>query len=550
MARRKPSERARREQMLEAIRRCAQSGDLGEAKAVLVHFAEISRAGQKQLLNELGRAHESFTVPLLHGVMVEHPELAEADSPLYAAFASRLAAWPDYAIGLLHDAAPADKSVLLRAVGDIKLEAALPALERFLEQTSDAAQARLAVRAIAGLGCAQAVETLTRLLDATDHQLALAAIEGLGQLGTAESVRVLVDRMGKDVELDLAILAALAEVRDESYLEKLNEAVRAGRAPLRVAAKEQLAKAGEPALPVLFANLKTPDADLQIHTLNILGEIGCPTALVPIRRLLWQEPESANVRFAAYEAISMLPMSRAAYALAAGLNDPSEHVRIAAARAIERNLTEALVQGIANMIRADAGVARDLVKAIIDAHVENLFLALIDEGLFRTLALDHLRGAPADVRRHYVELLRERELGHLVAGIAADDPHAPVSKRRKVCAVDDSPVMLGIYKTTLHRLGFEPVLFRLPTKALEWLRQETPALVVTDLNMPKITGIQLAEEIRRSHSKEAVPIIVVTTQHDVRDRDALEAAGINEVLSKPFDAETLRLAIARHVLQT
>lgn len=58
---------------------------------------------------------------------------------------------------------------------------------------------------------------------------------------------------------------------------------------------------------MLAENLCSGDPDVQIHSLNVLGDIGDPAAIAPIRKLLHSHPENPNVRFAAYEALGLYP---------------------------------------------------------------------------------------------------------------------------------------------------------------------------------------------------------------------------------------------------
>jgi CheY-like chemotaxis protein len=115
--------------------------------------------------------------------------------------------------------------------------------------------------------------------------------------------------------------------------------------------------------------------------------------------------------------------------------------------------------------------------------------------------------------------------------------------RHKVVAVDDSRMILNIYKATLHELGFEPVLFEFPASALEWLQTEKPLLVLTDLNMPNITGIQLTERIRKKYSAKLLPVIMVTTQNESQDNEEAYAAGVNAIVHKPFNSTSLGAAM-------
>ena len=126
-------------------------------------------------------------------------------------------------------------------------------------------------------------------------------------------------------------------------------------------------------------------------------------------------------------------------------------------------------------------------------------------------------------------------------------PDKKPAPRRRICAVDDSRMILNIYKSTLHELGFEPVLFEFPASALEWLATEKPDMVLTDLNMPDITGIDLAREIRRKYSAAELPVVMVTTQNEASDNKAALEAGVNDILHKPFTAESLRAVIGKYL---
>ena len=106
--------------------------------------------------------------------------------------------------------------------------------------------------------------------------------------------------------------------------------------------------------------------------------------------------------------------------------------------------------------------------------------------------------------------------------------------KMKVFAVDDSRMVLTIYRTVLYNLGCESRLFEFPAGALEHLRKEKPDLILTDLNMPDITGIAFTQAVRKWYSKEELPIIMVTTQDEARDTEAAFGAGVNDILQKPF----------------
>jgi CheY-like chemotaxis protein len=350
----------------------------------------------------------------------------------------------------------------------------------------------------------------------------------------------LAERMGTDNEIDYMILSIFSDVQDQISLAKLNDTIRSHYAHMRTFAKSELVRIGPKAVPVLIENLLHDDPDFLIHTLNVLGDIGDESAVVPIRKLLTNEPKSPNVRFAAYEALAMLPLKKGAYTLTAGLSDPEDHVCIAAARAIDKNFSSILGAGIKNLLRGSKKEAQHIAKIIVDAQVDNILVHLADDELFEKLALVHLTHAHKDIRNHYHTLLVQAGKNNFAGKLTGAEEQVV---RPKVVAVDDSRMILNIYKATLHELGFEPVLFEFPASALEWLQSEKPLLVLTDLNMPNITGVQLTEKIRKKYSAKLLPIIMVTTQNESQDIEEAYAAGVNSIVHKPFNSTSLGAAM-------
>jgi CheY-like chemotaxis protein len=70
-------------------------------------------------------------------------------------------------------------------------------------------------------------------------------------------------------------------------------------------------------------------------------------------------------------------------------------------------------------------------------------------------------------------------------------------------------------------------------------------VILTDLNMPDITGIEFTKEIRQWYSKSELPIIMVTTQKEAQGNKAAYAAGVNDIILKPFTEAKIGKALAK-----
>lgn len=190
-----------------------------------------------------------------------------------------------------------------------------------------------------------------------------------------------------------------------------------------------------------------------------------------------------------------------------------------------------------------------IIQTVLDVQADNIVMSLIDEQVFQQIGGDYLAvRAHPETRDYFLHLFRQQGYQKLAttiekaAGQAAPEPAA----RPLACAVDDSRMILKIYRNILYELGYEPVLFEFPAAALEWLEEKKPAVLFTDLNMPEITGIELVEKARQCYPREELPIIMVTTQNEMQDNEAALAAGVNDILAKPFTAETLQAAIEKN----
>lgn len=530
--------------MIEEIQDNIKTGDAMKTRLVLSHLGDVDKKTQNRLIYELTRGEVSFSIPQLLYLLAEHSMLAAELPIVKETLISQLLAYPELLSGFLRNPKVKGKQYLIQIAGELRSDDTTQALMELVAGSQDEAEIKLILETLGLIGDPEAINLLTDYLYAANRDLIITAVQALGQVGTPTAMHRLAERMGTDNELDFMILSIFADVQDQVSLEKLNETLRSHYAHMRAYAKQEIVRIGAKAVPNLIENLLHEDPDFQIHTLNVMGEIGDESAIMPIRKLLGREPKSANVRFAAYEALALLPLRKGAYTLTAGLTDKEDHVCIAAARAIDRNYSDILVAGIKNILMEKDDDARHITKIIVNGQVDKIFMSLADEAYFQEMAMIYLPHAHQDIRHHYHALLKQAGMDDFARKLVGNEE---VSVKQKVVAVDDSRMILNIYKATLHELGYEPVLFEFPASALEWLEKEKPAMVLTDLNMPEITGVDLTARIRGKYSSADLPVIMVTTQNEANDNKAAFTAGVNKIIQKPFNAASLKAAMAEFI---
>jgi two-component system chemotaxis response regulator CheY len=113
---------------------------------------------------------------------------------------------------------------------------------------------------------------------------------------------------------------------------------------------------------------------------------------------------------------------------------------------------------------------------------------------------------------------------------------------RKVMVVDDSSVMRQIIKNNLKQLGFE--LANLldaedGEEALGKIGQGGVDLVISDWNMPKMTGIDFLKAVRADDALKELPFLMVTSEADKEKIMEAVQAGVNQYIVKPFNANQL-----------
>lgn len=115
-----------------------------------------------------------------------------------------------------------------------------------------------------------------------------------------------------------------------------------------------------------------------------------------------------------------------------------------------------------------------------------------------------------------------------------------MNKNIRILVVDDFSTMRRIVKNLLSDLGFNnTVEAEDGNSALVVLRQDAVELVITDWNMPGMTGIELLREIRADAKFRGLPVLMVTAE--AKREQIIEAAqnGVNGYIIKPFTAQTL-----------
>jgi phosphate regulon transcriptional regulator PhoB len=113
----------------------------------------------------------------------------------------------------------------------------------------------------------------------------------------------------------------------------------------------------------------------------------------------------------------------------------------------------------------------------------------------------------------------------------------------KVLVVDDEPDVIELLEFNLRGAGFEVVSAEDGATALKKARESTPALVILDLMLPEVDGIEVCKILRRQPATAAVPIIMLTAKASEIDRVLGLELGADDYVTKPFSPRELVLRV-------
>ena len=113
---------------------------------------------------------------------------------------------------------------------------------------------------------------------------------------------------------------------------------------------------------------------------------------------------------------------------------------------------------------------------------------------------------------------------------------------RRILIVEDSPTMRALVTAALEGLSTAVTITEAVSgfEALRVLHGERFDLIVTDINMPDINGLELVSFVKNSEPYRSIPLVIISTESSQRDRAKGLGLGAEAYLVKPFEPEALR----------
>jgi len=117
--------------------------------------------------------------------------------------------------------------------------------------------------------------------------------------------------------------------------------------------------------------------------------------------------------------------------------------------------------------------------------------------------------------------------------------------KRRILLVEDNLGTIEVVREELELLGYEVVVAENGLVAVEMATSQLPDLIVMDIRMPKMDGLEAASRIRQDPRTQSIPILAATAKAMPGDREKCLASGCDGYLAKPFTHKELDAAIRR-----
>jgi DNA-binding response OmpR family regulator len=122
--------------------------------------------------------------------------------------------------------------------------------------------------------------------------------------------------------------------------------------------------------------------------------------------------------------------------------------------------------------------------------------------------------------------------------------------KTKILVVDDEADALEVLGFKLREAGYTPIFAKDGTRALALAKDERPDLIVLDLMLPEVDGLEVCKILRRDNSTSAIPVIMLTARAAEMDRVLGLELGADDYVTKPFSPRELVIRIRKQLAKS
>lgn len=117
--------------------------------------------------------------------------------------------------------------------------------------------------------------------------------------------------------------------------------------------------------------------------------------------------------------------------------------------------------------------------------------------------------------------------------------------KKKILLVEDNPATIDVIMKEVEFLGYDCIVAEDGKKGVDMTSSRHPDLIIMDISLPKMDGLEAATLIRNNPKTQSIPILAATARALPGDREKCLEAGCDDYIAKPFTHRELGAAIKR-----
>jgi two-component system cell cycle response regulator DivK len=122
--------------------------------------------------------------------------------------------------------------------------------------------------------------------------------------------------------------------------------------------------------------------------------------------------------------------------------------------------------------------------------------------------------------------------------------------KQKIMIVEDNELNMKLFNDLLEAHGYETVTTRDGTKALDIAHEANPDLILMDIQLPEVSGLDITRQMKNEDDLKNIPVIAVTAFAMKGDEDKIRECGCEGYISKPISIASFIETIQNHLPQT
>jgi CheY-like chemotaxis protein len=521
--------------------------------ADLSGFRDLDYMEQVMLLKEITESKDPEALDGLLDLQANPVGDSAVDYMATMALHAVLSANEDKTVDGLASDDPRIRDLCIKACGEHGFASAAEPLVDMAEEETDPDVLFDILTALYRIGDPSALDVFRQRLRDPEPFLASVSLDAVARHQDEASLETLQDIVRDSeegegyLECDVTTwkaITALGAIGNEEALSFLSTYLHHKNPTARRIVTDTIINIGPAATPYV-ADLfnTTANKDDRILCANVLGFIGDKKgADALVQALDAGDVQDPNLRYAVYEALGRIGGMKSVICLMDGLAETDEMILMAVIRAMDKNVNPGLANKLIETVKSGGSQSARIGRAVIGGQAVNLFKALYqDEAVGAFLIKVLAQSKDPEVVTTFRETLEEIGTQRAQADLAAVASIETDTAGLRILAADDSKSMLALYRGVITDMGHVPLPAANGAEAYEFVEQgEDVGMVITDMNMPVMDGVELVQKIRQTDGLENIPVIMITTESEASQRGLAEQSGVNAFLNKPFGREQLQ----------